>query len=118
MDAARRAEISQKLAEALINYIDCIAEESPRLVQKEDAKPKYYDSKELAALLKMKPEAINRKMRAGEFGETVNTSSRRKLVTEDGLAYYIKSHKGPSYTPKRTKQKRIIPIPGMATERI
>lgn len=63
------------------------------------------------------PATIQAWIRAGLFGETVNTGTRSHLVTEDGIRRYEEDHRGPAYDPgppaeKRRRRKRSQELPG------
>lgn len=72
-----------------------------------------YTPEELAARYGMSKSSINRRIRAGEFGETINTGPRTHLVTAAGLRQYEEAHTGPAhdgkvgtYKPRRSAKHR------------
>lgn len=79
---------------------------------------KYYTPAEISEILKIRPDAVRRKMHAGEFGSTVNINNRKHLITESGLQAYIDGHTGASYHPRKKGRKPTPPRPGMITGRI
>lgn len=113
MDATQKAEIAQRLSKALLDYLDCMTPEPPSAESK-----KLYTPQELSDMFGVKPSTINGKIKAGEFGETVNFSERRRYVTEEGLQKYITEHKGSPYTPRQRRSKTTMPVPGRITGRI
>ena len=74
-----------------------------------------YTPEELAARYGMSKSSINRRIRAGEFGETINTGPRTHLVTAAGLRQYEEAHTGPAHDGKpvtRTTRRRSHRDPG------
>ena len=74
-------------------------------------------AEELAERYHRSPTTIQAWIRAGEFGETVNTGTRSHLVTEEGIRRYDENHRGPAYDPdppaeKRRRRKRPPAAPG------
>lgn len=81
------------------------------------APSRLYSAEELAERYHRSPATIQAWIRAGLFGETVNTGARRHLVTEKGLRRYEEDHRGPAYDPdppaeKRRRRKRSQQLPG------
>ncbi len=60
---------------------------------------KYYKTAELAEILPLSARSLRRKIKTGEFGETLNVGGMH-LVSEDGLRHYISEHTGPAYHGK------------------
>ena len=52
---------------------------------------------ELCERYGLSPDAIRRRIRAGEFGETVNVGGRSHRVTAAGVRHYDETHMGPAY---------------------
>lgn len=72
-----------------------------------------YTIAQLAERYGMSRASIARRVRAGEFGETINAGPRTHLVTAQGVAAYDASHTGPAhdgevgtYRPRRRTQHR------------
>ena len=72
-----------------------------------------YTIAQLAERYGMSKSSINRRIRAGEFGETINTGPRTHLVTAAGLRQYEEAHTGPAhdgkvgtYKPRRSAKHR------------
>lgn len=68
---------------------------------------------QLAELYGMSKASIARRVRAGEFGETINAGPRTHLVTAAGVAKFDADHTGPAhdgevgtYRPRRRTQHR------------
>lgn len=59
-----------------------------------------YSPVQLAELLSVSVCTVQRRIRAGDFGETVNVA-RQHLVTEAGLAAFVAAHTGPASTQTR-----------------
>lgn len=74
-----------------------------------------YTPEELAARYGMSKSSINSRIRAGAFGETINTGPRTHLVTAAGLRQYEEAHTGPAHDGKpvtRTTRRRSHRDPG------
>ena len=72
-----------------------------------------YTIDQLAERYGMSRASIARRVRAGEFGETINTGPRTHLVTAAGLRQYEEAHTGPAhdgkvgtYKPRRSAKHR------------
>lgn len=72
-----------------------------------------YTVAQLAERYGMSKASIARRIRAGEFGETINAGSRTHLVTAAGLRQYEEAHTGPAhdgkvgtYKPRRSAKHR------------
>ncbi len=72
-----------------------------------------YTVAQLAERYGMSKASIARRLRAGEFGETINAGSRTHLVTAAGLRQYEEAHTGPAhdgkvgtYKPRRSAKHR------------
>ena len=72
-----------------------------------------YTVAQLAERYGMSKSSISRRVRAGEFGETINTGPRTHLVTAAGLRQYEEAHTGPAhdgkvgtYKPRRSAKHR------------
>ena len=93
------------LADALAERL---AERIPR-----GGQPPTYTAAQLAERYGMSKASIQRLIRAGEFGETINTGPRTHLVTAAGLRQYEEAHTGPAhdgkvgtYKPRRSAKHR------------
>lgn len=72
-----------------------------------------YTIDQLAERYGMSRASIARRVRAGEFGETINAGPRTHLVTAAGVAKFDADHTGPAhdgevgtYRPRRRTQHR------------
>lgn len=72
-----------------------------------------YTVAQLAERYGMSKASIARRVRAGEFGETINAGPRTHLVTAQGVAAYDAAHTGPAhdgtvgtYRPRRSTRRR------------
>ena len=72
-----------------------------------------YTPEELAARYGMSKSSIHARIRAGEFGETINVGTRTHLVTAAGLRQFEEAHTGPAhdgkvgtYKPRRSAKHR------------
>lgn len=72
-----------------------------------------YTTAQLAERYGMSRASIARRVRAGEFGETINAGTRTHLVTAAGLRQYEEAHTGPAhdgkvgtYKPRRSAKHR------------
>ena len=101
----------------LDNILDALADALvERLVSRlaaEGTPKETYTPEELAARYGMSKSSINSRIRAGEFGETINTGPRTHLVTAAGLRQYEEAHTGPAhdgkvgtYKPRRSAKHR------------
>ena len=103
----------------LDNILDALADALvERLVSRlaaEGTPKETYTPEELAARYGMSKSSINSRIRAGEFGETINTGPRTHLVTAAGLRQYEEAHTGPAHDGKpvtRTTRRRSHRDPG------
>lgn len=103
----------------LDNILDALADALvERLVSRlaaEGTPKETYTPEELAERYGMSKSSINSRIRAGEFGETINTGPRTHLVTAAGLRQYEEAHTGPAYDGKtvtRATQRRTHRDPG------
>ncbi|WP_085833529.1 helix-turn-helix domain-containing protein [Clostridium merdae] len=55
----------------------------------------FYTVEQLAKMFNKSSDTIRRKIRAGEFGDTLN-DGKAHMVSESGLQAYIKKHTGPA----------------------
>ena len=72
-----------------------------------------YTVAQLAERYGMSKASISRRIRAGEFGDTINAGTRTHLVTAEGVARFDADHTGPAhdgevgtYRPRRRTQHR------------
>lgn len=72
-----------------------------------------FTAAQLAERYGMSKASICRRIRAGEFGETINAGTRTHLVTAEGVAKFDADHTGPAhdgeigtYRPRRRTQHR------------
>ena len=93
--------------------VDALVERLVSRLPAEGAPKETYTPEELAARYGMSKSSINRRIRAGEFGETINTGPRTHLVTVAGLRQYEEAHTGPAhdgkvgtYKPRRSAKHR------------
>ena len=93
--------------------VDALVERLVSRPPAEGAPKETYTPEELAARYGMSKSSINRRIRAGEFGETINTGPRTHLVTAAGLRQYEEAHTGPAhdgkvgtYKPRRSAKHR------------
>lgn len=80
----------------------------------------YYTAEQLADMFNRSCDTIRRKIRAGQFGETLN-DGKEHMVSETGLQNYIKQHTGPAcYVRHFSGKKRIkrTPPPRLTLEDI
>jgi len=65
-----------------------------------DAQPQkdLYSVADLCSRYGVSRETIGRRIRAGEFGETINVGERRRMVTAAGVRAYDEAHLGAPYT--------------------
>lgn len=56
-----------------------------------------YTTAQLAERYGMSKASIARRVRAGEFGETINAGTRTHLVTAEGVAKFDADHIGPAH---------------------
>ena len=74
-----------------------------------------YTVAQLAERYGMSKASIARRVRAGEFGETINAGPRTHLVTAQGVAAYDAAHTGPAHegrTAARPARRRVHTDPG------
>ncbi len=98
MPQSSREKASQKLADALLDYLDCMAKPS-----EESPGTKLYSQEDLAKMFGKTKGTIRQWICAGEFGEPVK-AGKSTLVTQAGLDQYIADHSGP--TQKRQIKTR------------
>lgn len=72
-----------------------------------------YTVAQLAERYGMSKASISRRIRAGEFGDTINAGTRTHLVTAEGVAKFDADHTGPAhdgttgtYRPRRRAKHR------------
>lgn len=106
-------KIVTKLDPILDALADALVERLMSRLPAEGAPKETYTPEELAARYGMSKSSINRRIRAGEFGETINTGPRTHLVTAAGLRQYEEAHTGPAhdgkvgtYKPRRSAKHR------------
>lgn len=101
---------------SLDNILDALAD---ALIEKITARlppggqQQTYTVAQLAERYGMSKASIARRVRAGEFGETINAGPRTHLVTAAGVAKFDADHTGPAhdgevgtYRPRRRTQHR------------
>lgn len=74
-----------------------------------------YTVAQLAERYGMSKASIARRVRAGEFGETINAGPRTHLVTAAGVAKFDAAHTGPAHegrTAARPARRRVHADPG------
>ena len=81
------------------------------------APDKLYHAEELAKRYHCSADTIRGWIRAGLFGDTVNTGERGHLVTEAGIRQFDADHTGPAYQgaappPVRRRRKKAPANPG------
>lgn len=93
--------------------VDALVERLVSRLPAEGAPKETYTPEELAARYGMSKSSINRRIRAGEFGETINAGTRTHLVTAAGVAKFEADHTGPAhdgkvgtYKPRRSAKHR------------
>lgn len=62
-----------------------------------------YTAAQLADRYSMSKSSIQRLIRAGEFGPTINTGPRTHLVTAEGVRKFEAAHTAPAYNPQQEK---------------
>lgn len=81
----------------------------------------YYTVEQLAEMFNRSCDTMRRKIRDGQFGETLN-DGKEHMVSEAGLQNYIKQHTGPAYYVRHfsSGRKRIkhTPPPRLTLEDI
>ena len=65
--------------------------------------PPTYTVAQLAERYGMSKASIARRVRAGEFGETINAGSRTHLVTAEGVRQFEEAHTAPAHMPRQGK---------------
>lgn len=72
-----------------------------------------FTAAQLAERYGMSKASISRRIRAGEFGETINAGTRTHLVTAEGVRKFDAEHTGPAYqghSEKPRPRRRVKPI--------
>ena len=72
-----------------------------------------FTAAQLAERYGMSKASISRRIRAGEFGETINAGTRTHLVTAEGVRKFDAEHMGPAYqglAEKPRSRHRAKPI--------
>ena len=72
-----------------------------------------YTVAQLAERYGMSKSSISRRVRAGEFGETINAGTRTHLVTAEGVRKFDAEHTGPAYQGQagdRVYRRRVKPV--------
>lgn len=62
-----------------------------------------YTIAQLAERYGMSKASIARRVRAGEFGPTINTGPRTHLVTAEGVRQFDAAHTAPAHMPRQGK---------------
>lgn len=83
-----------------------IADMVQQAVDKLTAPDQLYSTEDLAKRYHCSPVTVAAWIRAGLFGETVNTGKRNRLVTEAGIRKYDQEHTGPAYDGEKTSVPR------------
>lgn len=98
-------------SETILNALaDLLAPKVAELLRDAQPEKELYSVADLAKRYSVSRETINRRIRAGEFGETINMGERRKMVTAAGVRLYDQAHLGAPYTqheitlPRRRKR--------------
>lgn len=65
-----------------------------------------YTAAQLAERYGMSKASIQRLIRAGEFGPTINAGSRTHLVTAEGVRQFDAAHTAPAHKPQQGKAIR------------
>lgn len=94
-----------------------IADMVQQAVDKLTAPDRLYSAEDIAKRYRCSPGTASEWIRAGLFGETVNTGKRNRLVTEEGIRKYDLEHTGPAYsgekiTVPRSRKKKPPVNPG------
>ncbi len=94
--------MNETMSALLDALADALAE---RLAEKmaRDGPRDTYTAVQLAERYSMSKSSIQRLIRAGEFGETINTGPRTHLVTAEGVRQFDEAHTAPAYTPRQGK---------------
>lgn len=96
-------------SETILNALaDLLAPKVADLLRDTQPEKELYSVADLAKRYSVSRETISRRIRAGEFGETINMGERRKMVTAAGVRFYDEAHLGAPYTrhdatPRRRK---------------
>lgn len=69
--------------------------------------PSYYTPDDLAKRYGVTPDAIRKRIRAGEFGETINLGNRCHRVTQAGVDAFEAAHAGAAHTASPVNRPRI-----------
>lgn len=72
-----------------------------------------FTAAQLAERYGMSKGSIAQRVRAGEFGDTINAGTRTHLVTAEGVRKFDAEHTGPAYqghTEKSRPRRRVKPI--------
>lgn len=94
-------ETMNALLDALADALaERLAERIPR-----GGQPPTYTAAQLAERYSMSKSSIQRLIRAGEFGETINTGPRTHLVTAEGVRQFESAHTAPAH---KTQQGKAI----------
>lgn len=94
-------ETMNALLDALADALaERLAERIPR-----GGQPPTYTAAQLAERYGMSKASIQRLIRAGEFGPTINAGSRTHLVTADGVRQFDAAHTAPAH---KTQQGKAI----------
>lgn len=76
----------------------------------------HYTVPQLAERYGLSQDAIRKRIRAGEFGETINVGSKTHRVTAEGVAVFEAMHTGPAYDaaqhPAARRQRHKHADPG------
>lgn len=102
MPEKSRKKVVQALAEALLDYLDCMALSAPSA----EPAPKLYSYDDLAQMLGKSKSTIRQWVCAGEFGEPV-AAGKSTLVTQAGLDKYIADHSQPTQKRQALRQSRV-----------
>lgn len=64
-----------------------------------------FTAAQLAERYGMSKASISRRIRAGEFGETINAGTRTHLVTAEGVRKFDAEHTGPAHQGRAEKPR-------------
>lgn len=85
-------------SETILNALaDLLAPKVADLLRDAQPEKELYSVADLAKRYSVSRETINRRIRAGEFGETINMGERRKMITADAVRKYDQAHLGAPY---------------------
>lgn len=95
-----------KGGEPMTDLEQAIANMVQQAVDKLTDPERLYNAKDLAERYDCSPATAAAWIRAGLFGETVNPSKNKRLVTMAGIRKYDAEHTGPAYNGEKTSIQR------------